>query len=148
MICHPSGSEFLSAEPSLDEHNIIGNLDKIQSPGKENITEEDIIYDLKINQATSFLHEIPSTSALNSNNQTILSVHQRNYSQIPNTAHMGSKTKRMTPSHLQSSNYSQQQPAFNEVNMNKYLRGNIKKMKINGSNYAQLVNFAKSKFTS
>jgi hypothetical protein len=34
------------------------------------------------------------------------------------------------------------------VNMNKYLRGNIKKMKIDGHNYAQLVNYAKQKFSS
>ena len=32
-----------------------------------------------------------------------------------------------------------------EVNTNKFLRNNIKKLKI-GQNYAQLVNYAKSKF--
>ena len=32
-----------------------------------------------------------------------------------------------------------------DINLNKYLKGNIKKMKI-GQNYAQLVNYAKAKF--
>jgi hypothetical protein len=35
-----------------------------------------------------------------------------------------------------------------EVSTNKYLRGNIKKMKIGVHNYAYLVNYAKNKFVS